>query len=704
MEKNEKTKKIVILSVVIFLVLMLAGVLLAGVLKDRDRQTEEKTKSLVQKEQTEGASERDDTEETEPEGASVTDKNLQPESGEESADTRENETTVNSEKENQSETQSATKATVQSVAQGDEENTAKQPSAGSTATGSSSLAAGNGSSATTGSSSSGVQGTEATTGKQPETESSTEKQPEQEAVASVFEHPGILHSAESFAYMKYAVNQSISPNVDTWNVLLSTGFSDAGWWPRPVETVIRGGDGDNVSKLYIDVARAYQCALIWKISGNEAHGKAACRILNGWSSTLKTVSGNADRYLAAGLFGYQLANVSEIMRDHPDFKLEQMQTMLLNVFYYPLNERFLVGNEYGYSHNDAYFQNYWANWDLCNMASAMAIGIFCDKEEIYNLAVDYYMNGIGNGSIYNAIPYVYEDGTAQWQESGRDQGHTNLGIGLMACVCEMAWNQGDDLYGWADNRFLKAAEYVAKYNNGYDVQFSEYEWGSGKNGTVNYHTVISASGRGEVRPIWSMIYNHYVNRKGLEAPNIKERLEQLGGYEYGAGGHATTFDQPGWGTLTFAGNIGKNNATLLAGSVKAGKYRIVSAHTGKSLTVVEGKYVRQCVKGSDAGDVWEIIDLGGGEYKIKNVKNGLVMEVDAASNANGALIVAGKDTGKANQRFAFLTGDVDNYRIIASNSGKALDIPWGTSDESVNIQQWRYTILNFQKWYLEKVE
>ena len=41
-----------------------------------------------------------------------------------------------------------------------------------------------------------------------------------------------------------------------------------------------------------------------------------------------------------------------------------------------------------------------------------------------------------------------------------------MGIGLMGAFCEMAWNQGVDLYGYDDNRFLKAAQYVAKYNLG----------------------------------------------------------------------------------------------------------------------------------------------------------------------------------------------------------------------------------------------
>ncbi len=528
----------------------------------------------------------------------------------------------------------------------------------------------------------------------------------EDEIISIFTHAGVLYTEESFEYMQYAIDNNISPNIDTWNTLLVSPYSNATWNPRPLETVVRGGNGDNVAQLYIDVARAYQCALIWRISGSEEHGDAACRILNAWSSTLKTVTGNADRYLAAGLFGYQLANISEMMREHPDFEVEQMQEMLYTVFYKPLNERFLVGNEYGYPHNDAYFQNYWANWDLCNMASAMAIGIFGEKEDAYNLAVDYFINGIGNGSIYNAIPYVYEDGTAQWQESGRDQGHTNLGIGLMACICEMAWNQGDDLYGFADNRFLKAAEYVAKYNNGEEVQFTEYEWGSGRNGTLQYHTVISGAGRGEVRPVWWMIYNHYVNRKGLEAPNIEKRLEGVNWLEYGAvsGGHATTFDQPGWGSLTYAGNTGNMQAESPKGTVEEGKYRIVSVQTGKSLKACDDNIVRQCVKGSDDRDVWELISKGDGEFKVKNVETGLYMAVDVDSYANAAWIIVSNEEDKASQRFAFLATDVGNYRIVASNSGKTLDIPWGSDDETLNIQQYRYNQYNFQKWYLEKVE
>jgi hypothetical protein len=69
--------------------------------------------------------------------------------------------------------------------------------------------------------------------------------------------------------------------------------------------------------LYVDVARAYQNALLWKITGNTANGDTARDILNAWSSTLTTVTGDAGRYLASGLYGYQMANAAELMRDYP---------------------------------------------------------------------------------------------------------------------------------------------------------------------------------------------------------------------------------------------------------------------------------------------------------------------------------------------------------------------------------------------------
>ncbi len=91
-----------------------------------------------------------------------------------------------------------------------------------------------------------------------------------------------------------------------------------------------------------------------------------------------------------------------------DFRL--FKQMMLRVFY-PINKDFLA------RHNGTANDHYWANWDLCNMASVMAIGVLCDDSAIYNDAIEYFKTGIGNGSIKHAVVYVHPDGLGQWQEA-----------------------------------------------------------------------------------------------------------------------------------------------------------------------------------------------------------------------------------------------------------------------------------------------
>jgi hypothetical protein len=203
-------------------------------------------------------------------------------------------------------------------------------------------------------------------------------------------------------------------------------------------------------------------------------------------------------------------------------------------------------------HNNACITNYWANWDLCTMASILGIGILCEDQAKINQAVNYFKNGAGNGAITHAVPFLHPGGLGQWQESGRDQGHTMLGIGLMGAICEMAWNQGIDLYGYDDSRFLSGCEYVAAYNLGKDVPFTTYGWGNGDSCAWRTQTVISSGSRGQIRPIWELVYNHYVKRQGLSAPNVTAMAAQVrpegGGGDYGP--NSGGYDQLGFGTLT----------------------------------------------------------------------------------------------------------------------------------------------------------
>ena len=157
------------------------------------------------------------------------------------------------------------------------------------------------------------------------------------------------------------------------------------------------------------------------------------------------------------------------------------------------------------------------NWGHIVNRCRMAAAIFLEDKALYQHAIDIYLYANDNGSLPN---YVGE--TGQCQETGRDQGHAQLGLGAMCEICEMAWEQGDDLWGALDNRLMKGMEYTAKYNLGYDVPFERW---TDCTGLYNDWTEPGSMGRGQIRCIYDMPYNHYVGRKGLKMPYTKKLLD-----------------------------------------------------------------------------------------------------------------------------------------------------------------------------------
>lgn len=157
------------------------------------------------------------------------------------------------------------------------------------------------------------------------------------------------------------------------------------------------------------------------------------------------------------------------------------------------------------------------NWGHIVNRCRMAAAIFLEDKDLYQHAIDTYLYANDNGSLPN---YVSE--TGQCQETGRDQGHAQLGLGAMCEICEMAWEQGDDLWGALDNRLMKGIEYTAKYNLGYDVPFETW---TDCTGLYNDWTEPGAMGRGNIRCIYDLPYQHYVGCKGLKMPYTKKLLD-----------------------------------------------------------------------------------------------------------------------------------------------------------------------------------
>jgi hypothetical protein len=104
--------------------------------------------------------------------------------------------------------------------------------------------------------------------------------------------------------------------------------------------------------------------------------------------------------------------------------------------------------------------HFFANWELCNIASAMALGVLTDNQTVWDFAVNYFKTGEGNGAINNAVSNMVEEPGSgvllgQGQESGRDQGHSALDIQLLGVIGQQAWNQGEDLFSYNDSRILR---------------------------------------------------------------------------------------------------------------------------------------------------------------------------------------------------------------------------------------------------------
>ncbi|MDR1128658.1 MAG: alginate lyase family protein [Treponema sp.] len=375
-------------------------------------------------------------------------------------------------------------------------------------------------------------------------------------------HVGGLHTEEDFARIR--ANLNVEPWKSSYAKLTANSLAQPSFTPYPTEYINRPSSGGN----YINAARsshaAYQMALRWKISGDNAFATRAVYILNRWAQECKGVTGDTNQSLAAGLYGYAFAVAGELLRDYSGWtsaEFAAFKQWLLDVFY-PRNLDFLN------RHHDTHIDHYWANWDLCNLASIIAIGIVTDRRDIYNFALDYLQDNrssVGNGNFFkniNNIHDYYGEELGQMQESGRDQGHATLCIALTGIICQLTWNQGDDFFGFDDNRFLKGCEYVARYNvASLDVPFTTYvrKYGnknSSPNGSYETHTGVSPASRYTSRPMWALPYYHYAKIKGIGSGKIKYTKMGLDTTfpEGGAAGGSTSgeYDQLGFGTLMYA--------------------------------------------------------------------------------------------------------------------------------------------------------
>ena len=398
-----------------------------------------------------------------------------------------------------------------------------------------------------------------------------------------FIHPGGLHTEADFERIRQQLAAGNAKVKEAYQRLKNAEYAQANVQTWPVETIVRGGgSGEN----YINAARgatmAYQNALRWKIEGTKANADAAVRILMAWARTCKLVSGDSNWALAAGLYGYEFAQAAELMRDYDGWSredFEEFKHWMLTVWY-PGNINFLRGRNGTWDNPGGWGDcpgHYWSNWPLCNVLSLMTIGVLCDDVFIYNQGMSFMKyDQVGTFRDPRTANPILNDGltefignlvvtTAEWegetgaygkvgqmQESGRDVGHAAMALGLAVDICHMAWNQGDDLFSYMDNRMAAGIEYVAACMQG----ASGLPW-------TNYHYADKgiawwdsrawlqtsyATGQ-QIRNYWGTVIGHYEGVKGVKMPFAEKAYQQMGIDAGGTGGTSGSYDHLGYSVL-----------------------------------------------------------------------------------------------------------------------------------------------------------
>jgi hypothetical protein len=438
----------------------------------------------------------------------------------------------------------------------------------------------------------------------------TAKQPvDYKAGQQGFVHPGALVTQADIDRAKKMIFEDKNDYmVRAWQILCDNQYSQSGVATWPTTYVQRGLSGDNYMNAARGAAMAFQNALRWKISGDRAHADAAVRILMQWCDVTEAVTGNTNISLASGLYGYGFANAAELMRDYDGWSrqdFERFKEWMVRVWYNPaidfLRRRHDTWMNFRHPECGERPGHYWSNWGLCNVLCVMSIGILCDDVHMYNQGVSFYKydhqgtfvedrtktpmiyNDGCNEFIGNLVPITMPDKRGpfgylgQMQESGRDQGHTVMALCCALDVCQIGFNQGDDLFAYMDDRIAAGCEYVCALNfaglSGADLPWYLYEYAdcAGKRGASWQMFGPNEGGKGERRPNWDRIRGYYEGLRGVKMQYADKAAQLLcpdgggGNYNANSGG----YDHLGFSSLTnYRPLIDKANAiTPLSGDI-----------------------------------------------------------------------------------------------------------------------------------------
>lgn len=421
------------------------------------------------------------------------------------------------------------------------------------------------------------------------------------------ENMGVYNKSD-FVRVKAALDDGTAPAEvkEEFEALKASRYAGINYVASPTEWVVRGkddgnhaGGSENYGNFMHDATAAYQTAMLWHLTGNDAYAATSAAIMNAWAAKCKGGFSTDSNATLLAAQSYTFACAALMLQEYSGWTAADQET-----FKKWLTEKWATANmDFMTRHHDTCLEHYWSNWDLVCECSYLSIAILNHDDEAINYIVNFFYRGNGqgltNGNIFRLVNAFHLDPLGsgemlgQNQESGRDQGHAQMSTAVAAQLAQLAYSLYKtnpdkpelDFFAANDNALMKMAEYVAvtnlrngtdqaNANGGWLVQdlanfpFQTYYYCGGEHqegplcsckGAHTHgatHTQVAGDGaRGNLRPNWEIYYNHYKNEKkfvtGYKYSTMaaKKMRPECGSGDARYGYNSGAFDQIGWNTL-----------------------------------------------------------------------------------------------------------------------------------------------------------
>ncbi len=351
-----------------------------------------------------------------------------------------------------------------------------------------------------------------------------------------FTHPGTYYTMEDLVNMKAQKDEEGTVYNEGFKQLSTSKYAQKDYTPDP-SYILNVGPYNNPDenkggvKYTNDMMAAHHNALMWYFTDDKEHAAKAIEILNAWTKELKEVKSSNDIKLRVALMGVEMINAAEILKNiynqAPDVtEEEKWQQEDIEAFETFLKDMIIP--------NATFYPQANGNWDALIGAFNMAAAVYLDDVDMFNMCLRQFYIGDyckGNTASMGSLPnYIYPTGEAQ--ETSRDQTHVQMGLTGLSHQCNIAWNQGLDLFTAYDNRLLKGVLYHGKYNMGEDVDSD---------------TFASDKGRGVSAACFEIVYQHYKKYgDGISQEDLNELETIVEAISRGEGKHIKNEVKENW--------------------------------------------------------------------------------------------------------------------------------------------------------------